>query len=150
MMRKLTVTAAVLGLTVLGPAVPATAAQATGSPVTEAGCDSAGIPGNGRVYAWDAPDCQGTPLPDVPVSGDWGAGADNRASSVMARGFLGGLDHVAFFDGRNYSGGHVCLAPGELYSGDLANSRFTSGLSANNAISAHRWVNRSACGAFLT
>ncbi|MER7895655.1 hypothetical protein ABTX62_05865 [Streptomyces sp. NPDC096046] len=147
-MTKITVTAAVLGLTALGLAVPA-AAQATETTVAGPGCADKWGPRDGRLYAWDEPDCQGPLLP-VPYSGTWSPAADNRASSVMNRAYTGGLDHAALYDKPDRSGGHICLAPGELYADDLTDDRFTDGTPVNNAISAHGWVNRSTCGAFLT
>ncbi|MGW0494695.1 hypothetical protein ACWD0Z_04465 [Streptomyces sp. NPDC003007] len=147
-MRKIAVTAAVLGLTTLGLAVPA-AAQATETTVAEPGCAGKWGPRDGRLYAWDERDCQGSLLP-VPYSGTWGPAADNRASSVMNRAYTSGFDHAALYDKPDHSGGHVCLAPGELYADNLTDNRFTDGTLVNNAISAHRWVNGSACRAFLT
>ncbi|MFJ5999913.1 hypothetical protein [Streptomyces sp. NPDC092370] len=147
-MRKITVTAAVLGLTALGLAAPA-AAQAAQHPVAGPGCaDKWGVP-DGRLYAWDEQDCAGTPLP-VPYSGDWGPAADNRASSVMNRAYAGAFGHVAFYDKSNYIGANVCLAPGERYADVLTDDRFSDGTVVNDAISGHRWVNGNACGAFLT
>ncbi|MEV6384621.1 hypothetical protein AB0M31_35030 [Streptomyces sp. NPDC051773] len=57
-MRKFTVTAAVLGLAALGLAVPTTAAQAADDIVVGPGCDSKWGPRDGRIYAWDGPDCE--------------------------------------------------------------------------------------------
>ncbi|WP_060882719.1 hypothetical protein [Streptomyces caniscabiei] len=146
-MHKLTTTAALLGLAGLGLAVPATAAQAADSAVVGCG-DLWGRP-DGKVYAWDLPNCEGSPLP-IPDSGAWGPDASDRASSVMNRGYPGGLDHVAFYHHANHAGGHGCLAPGELYAADLADNRYSDGASANNSISAHRWVNRNSCASFWT
>jgi hypothetical protein len=147
-MRKITVTAAVLGLTTLGLATPA-AAQAAEDAVAGPGCAGKWGPPNGRMYAWDEQDCLGALLP-VPHSGSWGPDADNRAASVMNRAYTSSFDHVAFYDKPTYAGGHVCLAPGEGYADDLTDNRFSDGTVVNDAISAHRWVNGTACGAFLT
>ncbi|UUU29548.1 peptidase inhibitor family I36 protein [Streptomyces sp. CA-210063] len=147
-MRKFTVTAALLGLTALGLAVPTTAAQAADSAVVD--CGGLWGPRNGNMYAWEHPNCQGTLLyVGAGNSGDWGDASD-RASSVMNRGYVGILDHVAFYDHANYSGGHGCLAPGELYAADLSHNRYSDGTIANNSISAHRWVNRSFCSILWT
>ncbi|GHH88004.1 peptidase inhibitor family I36 protein [Streptomyces capitiformicae] len=148
-MRKLITTAALLGLATLGLTVPATAEQAAESAVAGPVCDSKWGPRNGKVYAWDLPDCSGTLLP-VPISGTWGPDANDRASSVMNRGYAGSLDHVAFYENGNYSGGQVCLAPGEMYADNLAYSRFSNGAPVDNNISAHRWVDRGSCAFFLT
>ncbi|MFB8248396.1 hypothetical protein ACFC5X_25565 [Streptomyces sp. NPDC055952] len=146
-MRESYFGAAVLGLTTLGLTVPATA-QETRTTVAGPGCPAKWGPPDGRLYAWDAQDCQGSPLA-VPNGGNRGPAAD-RASSLMNRGYTGGLDHAAVYGKPDYAGGHACLAPGEQYADDLAHSRFTDGTPVNDAISAHLWVNRSACGAFLT
>ncbi|WP_149826779.1 hypothetical protein [Streptomyces tailanensis] len=149
-MRKFVVTAAVLGFAALGLALPATVAQAAESVVAGPVCDSKWGARNGMFYAWDLPDCQGELL--IATSGnnpDWGD-AGNRASSFMIRGYTGGRDHVALYDGVNYSGGYACLAPGGLYADNLTDNRLSSGILADNTISSHQWVTRNACPAFLT
>lgn len=78
-MRKFTVTAAVLGLAALGLAVRATAAQAADDIDAGPGCDSKWGPRDGRIYAWDLPDCLGTLLP-VTDSGDWGPDGSSSTS----------------------------------------------------------------------
>ncbi|MFC7840874.1 peptidase inhibitor family I36 protein [Streptomyces sp. NPDC001046] len=149
-MRKISVTAAVLGLAALGLAVPATA-QAAESAVPGPGCNSKWGPRNGSMYAWQDLDCGGTLLIATPGnSSNWGTAANDKATSVMNRGYTGGLDHVAFYENDNHTGGHACLAPGELYADNLTDNRFTSGVIVNDNITSHRWVARSACGAFLT
>ncbi|MET8216190.1 peptidase inhibitor family I36 protein [Streptomyces hirsutus] len=149
-MRKFTVTAALLGLTALGVVVPATTSQAAGSTVAGPGCDSKWGPRNGNMYAWEDLDCSGAELIRSAGNSDWWVGSQDRATSVMNRGFTGGLDHVAFYENSGFGGGHACLAPGELYADNLTDNRFTNGVNANDTISSHRWVARSACGAFLT
>ncbi|MDK1344686.1 peptidase inhibitor family I36 protein [Streptomyces sp. 378] len=149
-MRKFSVTAAVLGLAALGLAVPATA-QAAESAVPGPVCNSKWGPRNGNMYAWQDLDCGGTLLIATPGnSSNWGTAANDKATSVMNRGYTGGLDHVAFYQNDNYGGGHACLAPGELYADNLTDNRFTNGVNVNDNITSHRWVARSACGAFLT
>ncbi|MEE1763995.1 hypothetical protein [Streptomyces sp. SP18BB07] len=148
-MRKLTVTAAVLGLAALGLAVPTTAAQAADDAVAGPGCDSKWGPRDGKIYAWDGPDCSGSPLP-VPPGGDWGPDADDRASSVMNRGYAGTFSVAQFFDHAQGGAGHACLLPGEMYADNLAHSRFSNGAPVDNNISSHRWANSSSCVVILT
>jgi hypothetical protein len=148
-MRKFTVTAALVGLTALGAVVPATAAQAADSTVAGSVCDSKWGARNGNMYAWDAYDCGGNPL--IVASGDsnnWG-GANDRASSVMNRGFTGNLAIVKFYYLTDHLGGHTCLMPGELYADNLSDNTFTNGASVDNNIRSHEWVN-GGCGAILT
>lgn len=148
-MRKFTVTAAVLGLAALGLAAPATVAQAAESTVAGPGCDSKWGPRNGNVYAWEGFDCSGTQLiATAGSSGNWGSGND-RASSVMNRGFTGNLSIVAFYFLENYEGGHACLQPGELYADNLSDNFFSSGPVVNDNIRSHRWVN-GGCSVNLT
>ncbi|MFE9680766.1 hypothetical protein [Streptomyces sp. NPDC006285] len=147
-MRRLTVTAALLGLTALGLAVPTTA-QAADNGAAGPVCDSKWGPRNGNVYAWDGYDCQSTLLINTPgTSSNWG-GANDRASSVMNRGYTGNLAIVKFYYLENYGGGHTCLYPGELYADDLSDNSFTNGYSVDNNIRSHQWVN-GGCGATLT
>ncbi|MEW2074607.1 peptidase inhibitor family I36 protein [Streptomyces sp. NPDC013433] len=148
-MRKFTVTAAVLGLAALGLTAPATTAQASESAVAGPGCDSKWGPRNGNVYAWDGFDCQGTQLVATPGnSSNWGS-ANDRASSVMNRGFTGTLSIVAFYFLENYAGGHACLQPGELYADNLSDNFFSTGPTVNDNIRSHRWVN-GGCAVNLT
>jgi hypothetical protein len=148
-MRKFTVTAALLGLTALGVAVPAATSQAAETAVAGPGCDRQWGPRNGYMYAWDGQDCTGERLMATPGnSPDWGA-ANNRASSVMNRGYTGNLAIVKFFYLANFGGGHTCLQPGELYADNLTDNRFTSGQVVDNNIMSHQWVN-GGCGANLT
>ncbi|WP_413760645.1 peptidase inhibitor family I36 protein [Streptomyces sp. MMBL 11-3] len=147
-MRRFTVTAAILGLTALGVSVPGTA-QAAESGVSGPVCDSKWGARNGNMYAWDGYDCSGTLLISTPgVSTNWG-GANDRASSVMNRGFTGNLAIVEFYYLENYAGGETCLYPGELYADDLSDNSFTNGATVDNNIRSHRWVN-GGCGATLT
>ncbi|GGX93326.1 hypothetical protein [Streptomyces fructofermentans] len=148
-MRKFTVAAALLGLTALGVAVPATTTQAAESGVTGPVCDSKWGARNGNMYAWDGFDCQGTLLISTPGSNsNWG-GANDRASSVMNRGFTGSYAIVEFYYLAGYTGGETCLYPGELYADDLSDNTFTNGQTVNNNIRSHQWVN-GGCGATLT
>ncbi|MEU6346070.1 hypothetical protein ABZ883_34535 [Streptomyces sp. NPDC046977] len=148
-MRKFTVSAALIGLTALGVAVPAATSQAAESAVAGTVCDSKWGARNGNMYAWDAYDCNGSPL--VVAAGDsssWGA-ANDRASSVMNRGYTGSLSIVKFFYLENHQGGHTCLYPGELYADNLSDNQFTDGNVVDNNIRSHQWVS-GGCGATLT
>ncbi|MGW0705312.1 peptidase inhibitor family I36 protein [Streptomyces sp. NPDC002643] len=150
-MRKFTVTAALLGLTALGVVVPAATSQAAEGAVAGPGCNSKWGPRNGNMYAWQDLDCTGTLL--ITASGNsanWGAAANDKATSVMNRGFVGSLDVVKFFENDNYGGGHACLLPGELYADNLTDNRFTNGVVVNDNITSHKWVNTPDCGAILT
>ncbi|MDN3265788.1 peptidase inhibitor family I36 protein [Streptomyces sp. CSDS2] len=149
-MRKLVLAAAALGLTALSIAVPTTAAQAGESDIAGAGCDSKWGPRNGIMYAWQDLDCQGPLL--VTASGNsanWGEAANDRATSVMNRGYTGGRDVVKFYEHANYGGGHGCLKPGELYADNLTDNRLSNGVGANDTISSHQWVTSSDCTTFL-
>lgn len=148
-MRKFTVTAAVLGLAALGLAAPAGMAQASESVVAGPGCDSKWGPRNGYMYAWDGFDCSGTQLMATPgSSSNWGS-ANDRASSVMNRGYTGNLAIVKFYYLENFQGGHGCLQPGELYADNLSDNNLSNGETANNNIRSHDWVN-GGCSVNLT
>ncbi|MEU3980346.1 peptidase inhibitor family I36 protein [Streptomyces sp. NPDC026672] len=150
-MRKLTATAAVLGLTALAVVVPVTASQAAGNSALGPVCDSKWGARNGNMYAWQDLDCSGTLLITTPGNSTyWGAGATDRATSVMNRGFLGGNDVVKFYEDINWGGGHACLLPGELYADNLTDNTFSNGVGVNDRITSHQWVTRSACSALLT
>ncbi|MFI6204844.1 hypothetical protein ACIBAI_00365 [Streptomyces sp. NPDC051041] len=153
-MRTFIATAALLGLTALGAAFPTTAAQASEDTVADTGCDSKWGSRDGNMYGWDHLDCNDPLL--IAASGDnpdWGA-VRNRVASVMNRGFVGGRDHVKFYDYTYYRGGHACLAPGELYADDLNNDWFTGDPNGDvvvvDNIESHKWVTRSECGTLLT
>ncbi|UUU26151.1 hypothetical protein [Streptomyces sp. DSM 40750] len=148
-MRKFTVTAALLGLTALGVVVPATTSQAADSAVAGPVCDSKWGARNGNMYAWDAQDCQGNAMiVNAGTLDSWG-GANDRASSVMNRGYTGNLSIVKFYFLENQQGGHTCLYPGELYADNLTDNRFTNNVIVDNNIRSHEWVN-GGCGATLT
>ena len=150
-MRKFTVTAALLGLTALGVVVPAATSQAADSAVAGPGCDSKWGARNGYMYAWENLDCGGAQLIATPGNSDWWVGSQDRATSVMNRGYVGSLDHVKFYEHAGHGGGYSCLAPGELYADNLTDNRLSNGVSANDTISSHKWVNRGDCnGNFLT
>lgn len=159
-MRKLGIAVTVMGLTALGLAVPATAAQATGTGALGAVCDSKWPGRDGYVRAWDGKDCSGTYLGGTESwDSDWGnssgpfQGSDaNRASSVMNSGFTGGRDVVAFYrlTGFDAPGGYNCLKAQELYVDDLSRNTYTNGQNMNNSISSHQWVNANACSRFMS
>ncbi|MGW6456381.1 hypothetical protein ACWF94_10710 [Streptomyces sp. NPDC055078] len=155
--RGLGSAAAVLGLAA-GSLLISTPAQA----VTPCDTFYNNTAARGYMYAWDATFCNGSPLGGSAGNDpDWGdaagpfRGSDaNRASSVMNKGYAGNLDVVAFYDSTNYNHnlGYGCLSVGEKYADDLRDNRFTNGLSANNSIRSHRWVNSNGCaaGSWLT
>ncbi|MCX4764467.1 peptidase inhibitor family I36 protein [Streptomyces sp. NBC_01275] len=150
-MRKFTVTAALLGLTALAVVVPATTSQAAGSAVPGPGCNSKWGARNGNMYAWQDLDCTGTLLISTPGNSSWwGDGANDKATSVMNRGYTGGNDVVKFYQDVNYGGGHACLLPGELYADNLTDNAFSNGVGVNDNITSHQWVSSSACSTLLT
>ncbi|MEU3511093.1 hypothetical protein ABZ733_25030 [Streptomyces longwoodensis] len=156
-MRKFGTIAAVVGLTALGLAIPATSAQATAQ-VT--GCNAKWPGRDGYVRAWADPDCQGTLLGATRGNdADWSDnvgpftnGDQNQASSVMNSGTIGGKDVVAFYEwpGQSDIRGYTCLAPGEKYADDLRDNMFqkrdgTSVGPVDDNIMSHVWVTASAC-----
>ncbi|WP_405999032.1 hypothetical protein [Streptomyces sp. NBC_00829] len=159
-MRKLGTAIAVLGLTALGLAVPATSAQAAALGPT---CNAKWPGRDGNVRAWQHNDCTGDLLGVTQGSDpNWGDGAGpfqgndfNDASSVMNSGYTGGKDVVAFYLTADYAYqyGYVCLSPNELYADNLTDNYFTSnGGVVNDRIGSHTWVTASACaaGSWLT
>lgn len=149
-MRKFAATVAVLGLSALGVAVPATTAQATGGSTASALCDSKWGPRNGNMYAWEHINCDGAQLIVASGNSNWWGGSQDRASSVMNRGYTGNLEVVKFYEHANHGGGHACLLPGELYADNLTDNRLSNGVGANDTISSHKWVNRAECTTLLT
>lgn len=159
-MRKFAITAAVVGLTALGLAVPATTAQAAGTGTQATGCNSKWPGRNGNVYAWDGYDCQGTRLgytagndSDWNASGGGFVNAWDKASSVMNAGYTGGYDVVQFFYWQNYGDlypGYTCLSPNEYFADNLSDNYFTNGYVVNNNIRSHRWVASGSCSRWLT
>lgn len=156
-MRKFASAAAVIGLAALGLAVPATSAQAS---VQGAYCNAKWPGRDGNVRAWADPDCQGTLLgvtqgndPDWSDNlGPFTSGDENKASSVMNSGTIGGKDVVAFYYKRGQSDvdGYTCLAPGEKYADNLQDNRFqkrdgTTVGPVDDNIMSHVWVTASAC-----
>lgn len=156
-MRKIATAAAVIGLAALGLAVPATSAQAS---VQGAGCNAKWPGRDGYVRAWADPDCQGTLLGATTGNdADWSDnigpftnGDQNKASSVMNSGTIGGKDVVAFYmyPGQSDVGGYTCLAPGEKYADNLRDNVFqkrngTTVGPVDDNIMSHVWVTASAC-----
>lgn len=156
-MRKFGTVIAVMGLTALGLAVPATAAQATAQ---GPGCNSKWPGRDGYVRAWADPDCQGTLLGatqgnDIDWSdgvGPFTSGDQNTASSVMNSGTLGGKDVVAFYywSGWDAGRGYTCLKPGEKYADNLSDNSFANFpggtyVTVDDNIMSHVWVAASAC-----
>ncbi|WP_432250246.1 peptidase inhibitor family I36 protein [Streptomyces sanyensis] len=150
-MRMFTAAAALAGLTALGVTVPATTVQAAESVAAGPVCNSKWGPRNGRVYAWQDLDCTGALLISTAGNSSWWGAGNDKATSVMNRGYVGSLDHVKFYEHINHGGGYSCLAPGELYADNLTDNRLSNGVGANDTITSHRWVNSGDCnGQFLT
>ncbi|MEU5633820.1 hypothetical protein ACH47C_08335 [Streptomyces rishiriensis] len=157
-MRKFAVTAAVVGLTALGLAVPATTAQAADTGVQASGCNSKWPGRNGKVYAWEDYDCQGTLLgstagndPDWNAAGGGFAGASDSASSVMNAGYTGGNDVVQFWYLEGYEGFYTCLSPNEYFADDLSDDYFNGSIRrVDDNIRSHRWVTAGSCATWLT
>lgn len=149
-MRKFTVTAALTGLLALGLALPATTAQAAGNTATADTCADKWTGRDGKMYAWDTLNCQGPSMFSAVGNEDYWGTDNDKASSVMNRGYLGGRDVVAFYRNNNYGGGYTCLSPYELYADDLRDNTFTDGTVVTNAITSHQWVVASACSRWLT
>ncbi|MCP9988278.1 peptidase inhibitor family I36 protein [Streptomyces sudanensis] len=149
-MRKFAAAAAVLGLAALGVTAPATAAQATDNAATSALCDSKWGPRNGNMYAWEHINCDGALLMVSAGNSSWWGGSQDRASSVMNRGYTGNLAYVKFYEHANHGGGHACLSPYELYADNLTDNRLSNGVSAHDTISSHKWVNSGECSHYLT
>lgn len=150
-MRKLPAALTVLGMAALGTVVPVSAANAA-----ETCSDNYNGADLEYMYAYDSVDCVGflgkAKLND-PNWGDSAAsfqgGDTNKASSILNKG---ASYEVQFFNGTGtgWTGGHTCLARSEHYASDLTNNYFTSGASANNSISSHRWVSASTCDRWAT
>ncbi|MET8942202.1 hypothetical protein ABZX30_01060 [Streptomyces sp. NPDC004542] len=159
-MRKFAIAAAVAGLTALGLGLPATAAQASGTGAQASGCNSKWPGRDGYVRAWDGSDCQGTLLGGTAGNdGDWSdsagafqGGDANKASSVMNSGYTGSLDVVKFYYlpvGSGYQA-YNCLKASEYFVDNLSRNTFTNGMTMDNQIMGHEWVNASSCSRFMS
>ncbi|MDQ1022355.1 hypothetical protein [Streptomyces afghaniensis] len=147
-MRRLPAVLAALALAGLGTLVPATSAQANDNWSCNDDYTAASY---GFMYAWDDAYCHGSPMGGSSSwDSDWGnsngpfRGSDtNNASSIMNKGSIA----VQFFNGtgQGWTGGYTCLSKNEAYASNLTDNYFTSGASAQEGISSHRWVNPSKC-----
>ncbi|WP_406351843.1 hypothetical protein [Streptomyces sp. NBC_00658] len=142
-MRKLSAALTVLGMAALGTVVPVSAAHAA-----ETCSDNYSAATAGYMYAYDYVDCVGQLGKVSGNDSDWGVDS-NKASSILNKG---NFQEVQFFNGTGtgWTGGHTCLSRNEGYASDLTDNYFTSGYSANNSISSHRWVNASTCDRWAT
>ncbi|MFD6274496.1 hypothetical protein ACFWFI_02725 [Streptomyces sp. NPDC060209] len=147
-MRKLPTVLTVMALAALGTTLPVSTAHAA-TP-----CDSAWNGGatSRFMYAYDATNCTGFLGKDDGWDSNWADGignyqaaASNKASSILNKGTT--LE-VQFFNGTGtgWTGGYICLSRNEGFASSLADDKFSSGTTANNAISSHRWVVYTACG----
>lgn len=144
------VLAAVASAAVIGGAVPAVAgattqtsgtasAERSSERVQAADCkDKLGKGRNGKVYVYATYNCKGAPIcvdsdndKNYKKDGDC-RGADNRASSILNRGYNTAPSGVRFYEHSGYDGGSVCLKAGK-YKSKLPKSQ-------NNKISSHKWV----------
>ncbi|MEV0223251.1 hypothetical protein [Streptomyces sp. NPDC050704] len=149
-MRKLPAALTVLGMAALGTVVPVSAAHAA-----ETCSDNYSAARAGYMYAYNSVDCVGQLGLAFGDDENWGnssqsfqGGDTNKASSILNKG---NSEEVQFFNGTNtWTGGHTCLSRNERYASDLTNNYFTSGASANNSISSHRWVHASTCDRWAT
>lgn len=141
-MRKLPAALTVLAMAALGTVVPASAAHA--APPCQAVFDDIAV--SGYMYAYNSVNCVGQLGIAAESDNDWGdnqfsfRGTDtNRASSILNKGRL---REVQFFNGTGPfpNGGYTCLSRNEGFASDLSDNDFTTGHSADDAISSHRWV----------
>lgn len=80
----------------------------------------------------------------------WSKKTNNKVSSIVNKG-TGGTSKVKFYVGKKYKGGHICLKRSEKYVDNLSNDKFSTGQSANDAISSHKWVDNNAkCSAYMS
>lgn len=108
------------------------------------------------MYAYDGLDCVGFLGKAEGDDANWGdssqsfqGGDTNKASSILNKGVN---YEVKFYNGTGtgWTGGYTCLGRSEHFASDLRDNTFTSGASANNSISSHRWVSASFCDRWAT
>jgi hypothetical protein len=148
-MRKLPAALTILAMAALGTVVPASAAHAAET------CDGEYNAATlGYTYAYNSANCVGFLGKAFGNDSNWGdsagsfqGGDTNKATSIINKGEF---DVVQFFNGTGtgWTGGNTCLARDEGFASSLSNDDFSSGVSANNAISSHRWVEGPACDAW--
>ncbi|MEU8651312.1 hypothetical protein [Streptomyces sp. NPDC048737] len=145
-MKKLPATLTVLAMAALGTVVPLSTAHAA-----ETCSDDYSAAAAGSMYAYDSLNCVGRLGRAEGDDANWGDGSysfqggdTNKASSILNKG---NNQEVQFFNGTgtSWTGGHICLSRAEGYASNLTDDYFTTGHSANNAISSHRWVGASTC-----
>lgn len=140
------VLAAAASAAIIGGAVPAvagattqTSGTASAERVQAADCKDKLAKGrNGKVYVYATYNCKGAPIcvdadndKNYKKDGDC-RGADNRASSILNRGYNTKPSGVRFYEHSGYDGGSTCLKAGK-YKSKLPKSQ-------NNKISSHKWV----------
>lgn len=153
-MRKIhLIMASAASAVVIGGMVPAAATATTSAPnaasaertsahserVQAADCkDKLNKGRNGKVYVYATYNCKGAPIcvdadndKNYRSGGDC-RGADNRASSILNRGYSSAPSGVRFYEHSGYDGGSTCLKAGK-YKSKLPGTQ-------NNKISSHRWV----------
>ncbi|MFJ5737269.1 hypothetical protein [Streptomyces microflavus] len=157
-MRKMSaaaVGAVFLGISLLGPVPSASAAEA--ATCYDEFYETALA---GYVYAYDGANCVGQLGLAVGNDQNWGdsggsfQGSDNnKASSILNKG---NYSEVKFFQyPTTYTGynPHICLSRAEGYASNLSDNYFMGERAegtANNNISGHIWVDRTACVEFAT
>lgn len=158
-MRKIAAALSILGLAGFGGLAPNTAQASPVEPAAATCADNYDIALMGYMYAYSGYYREGYIGKSESWDSDWGnssgpfqGGDTNVASSVLNKGY-DGVDAFQLFNGTgtDWAGGYSCLKRGELYADNLSDNYFSSGYSADNAISSHRWVYASTCnGWFLT
>jgi hypothetical protein len=154
-MRKIRlVLAAAASAAVIGGAVPAVAtattqtsgaasaertSAASSERVQAADCKDKLAKGrNGKVYVYATYNCKGAPIcVDVDNDKNYRSGGDcqganDRASSILNRGYSSAPSAVRFYEHSGYNGGSTCLKAGK-YKSKLPSTQ-------NNKISSHKWV----------
>ncbi|MFJ5264848.1 hypothetical protein ACIQAC_30745 [Streptomyces sp. NPDC088387] len=114
----------------------------------------------GYMYAYDGANCVGQLGRAFGNDQDWSDSASsfqgsdtNKASSVLNKG---NHQEVKFFASPNTGSTfnpHICLTRAEGFASNLSDDYFMKDSvygSANNSISAHIWVDRTACSALAT
>ncbi|MEV8315142.1 hypothetical protein AB0Q95_13295 [Streptomyces sp. NPDC059900] len=143
-MRKIPAILATAALAGLGVIVPTATAQAA-----DTCSDNYSGAGRGFMYAYDGTYCVGYLGSSSGNDADWGNSSgsfqgweDNEASSILNKG---NDSEVKFYSLPNYAGGYICLSRNEAYASDLSDDKMSSGVSANNTISSHKWVSAASC-----
>ncbi len=154
-MRKLSslaTMATLVGLVVIGPAPGASAAAAAAT--CRDNYDGATA---GWMYAYDKANCEGYLGGAQLDDNNWGntlggfqGSDDNKATSIINKGEYAQVKfrkYALSYDGFNP---HICLTRAEGFASDLSDDYWEETKLAgtvNNSISAHQWVERTACSA---